>query len=70
VTLFFSRDGIPNLATVIPAMGHIDEILTDNTADQCYSPPIRAALTMGKQTLNRYYTKTNLSDVYRIAIGV
>ena len=69
-TLFFSRDGIPNLATVIPAMGHIDEVLTANTLDQQFSPPIRAALTMGKRTLTRYHTKTDLSDVYRIAIGV
>jgi hypothetical protein len=50
-------------------MGHIDEVLVANTADQQFSPPIRAALVMGKQTLDRYYTKTDLSDVYRIAIG-
>jgi hypothetical protein len=59
-TLFFSRDGIPNLATVIPAMGHIDEVLKANIVDQKYSGAIRAALTLGRQTLARYYTKTDL----------
>jgi hypothetical protein len=51
-------------------MGHINEVLTANTIDQHFSPPIRAALTMGKHTLTIYHTKTGLSDVYQIAIGV
>ena len=51
-------------------MGHIDKVLTANTVNQRFSPPIRAALTMGQRTLTRYYTKTDMSDVYRIAIGV
>lgn len=51
-------------------MGHIDEVLTANILDQHLSPPIRAALTMGKRTLTRYHNKTDLSDVYRIAISV
>jgi hypothetical protein len=51
-------------------MGHIDNVLTANTVDQCFSPPIRAALTMGQWTLTRYYTKTDMSDVYQIAMGV
>jgi hypothetical protein len=33
------------------------------------SKAIRAALALGKQTLNRYYNKTDHSDVYRIAMG-
>ena len=51
-------------------MGHIDEVLTANILDQHLSPPIWAALTMGKRTLTRYHNKTDLSDVYRIAISV
>ena len=66
--MFFSRD-IPNLATVIPAMGLIDSVLTASVANQRFTPAIRVALTMGKQTLTRYYTKTDMSDVYRIAMG-
>ena len=69
-TLFFSRDGIPNLATVIPAMDCIDEVLTTNAIDERLSVSIRAALAIGKRTLNRYYCKTALSDVYQIAMGM
>jgi hypothetical protein len=69
-TLFFSRDGTPNLATVIPAMDCIEEVLTTNAVDQKLSLSIRAALAIGKRTLNRYYCKTALSDVYRIAMGM
>jgi hypothetical protein len=67
-TLFFSR-GIPNIATVIPAMDHIDEVLECSASDAEFSTPIKAALIMGRKTLNRYYSSANLSEVYRIAMG-
>ena len=50
-------------------MSHIDSVLTANTANQHFSTPIRAALSMGQRTLTRYHLKTDLSDVYRIAMG-
>jgi hypothetical protein len=67
-TLFFSRS-MPNLATVIPAMDHIDEVLTTDSLSATYSPSIWAALSIGKKTLNRYYNVTDHSEVYRIAMG-
>ena len=67
-TLFFSR-GTPNLATVIPAMDLIDERLTTDSINRTLSVPIRAALGIAKTTMNKYYTKTDLSKVYRIAMG-
>ena len=69
-TLFFSHDGVPNIATIIPAMDCIDEVLATNALDARYSLSIQAALTLGKKTLNRYYSKTDLSEVYRIAMGM
>jgi hypothetical protein len=62
-TLFFSRNGIPNLATVIPAMNCINNVLTANSIDWEFSVPIWAALTC-------YYSKTDLLDVYWIAMGI
>jgi uncharacterized protein YjaG (DUF416 family) len=77
--LFFSRGAgkkehdeaqkVPNLATVIPAMDHIDTVLATNAIDNCYCLTVQAALTIGKKTLNHYYSKTDLSNVYRIAMG-
>ncbi|KAG5649124.1 hypothetical protein H0H81_006120, partial [Sphagnurus paluster] len=68
-TLFFSREGTPNLATVIPAMDHIDEVLATNALDNAkFSRPLQAALAMGKNTLNRYYSKTDDSDIYRVVM--
>lgn len=69
-TLYFSRGGTPNIATVIPAMDHIDEVLATSASDSEYSVSIlQAALAMGKKTPNRYYSKTDFSEVYRIAMG-
>lgn len=67
-TLFFSR-GTPNLATVIPAMDMIDQCLTNDSLNRKLSAPIRSAIGLAKKTLNKYYTKTDLSEVYRIAMG-
>jgi hypothetical protein len=66
-TLFFSRS-TPNLATVIPAMDHIDEMLTTQSQDLNFKPSICTALSIAKKTLN-YYNKTDHSEVYQIAMG-
>jgi hypothetical protein len=67
-TLFFSRS-TPNLATVIPAMDHIDAHLATASQDSNYSPAIRASLALGKAHLNKYYNMTDYSEVYRIAMS-
>ncbi|KIK32878.1 hypothetical protein CY34DRAFT_39087, partial [Suillus luteus UH-Slu-Lm8-n1] len=58
----------PNLATVIPAMDLIDEKLTSYSRNKKYSPAIRAAVRLAKETLNRYYELTDRSEVYHIAM--
>jgi hypothetical protein len=68
-TLFFSRS-TPNLATVIPAMDHIDEILTTQSSNRKLEASIRKAVSVAKRTLNKYYDKTDNSEVYRIAMGM
>ncbi len=68
-TLFFSR-GTPNLATVIPAMDHIDSILTTaNVSHHKYSNAIRVACGLAKRVLDLYYSLTDSSTTYRIAMG-
>ena len=66
-TQYFSRS-TPTLATVIPAMDHIDETLTSQSLDSDYEPAIRTALRLAKKVLNRYYSATDHSEVYRIAM--
>ena len=50
-------------------MDHIDTYLATATQNTRYSSSIRASLAIGKRTLNRYYNKTDHSEVYRIAMG-
>ena len=68
-TLFFSCS-TPSLATVIPAMNHIDETLTSHSLDLKFEPSIRAALGIAKKTLNQYYNATDQSEVYCITMGM
>jgi hypothetical protein len=51
-------------------MDHIDKVLA-SASDSPYkfSIGIRAALAIGKNAINRYYNKTDQSEVYRIAMG-
>jgi hypothetical protein len=37
--------------------------------NEAYSPAIRAALKLGTKLLNKYYSLTDNSEVYRIAMG-
>jgi hypothetical protein len=50
-------------------MDHINEYLATACQNMALSEAIRTALALGKQTLNRYYDKTDQSEVYRIAMG-
>jgi hypothetical protein len=51
-------------------MDHIDKGFTDKTQPESNThPAIRHALTLAKKTLNRYYSLTDESEVYRIAMG-
>lgn len=68
-TQFFSRGGTPALPTVIPAMDRIDEFLTGHSLDKTLKPPVAAMCKLAKDTLNRYYAKTDYSDAYRIAMS-
>ena len=51
-------------------MDHIDEHLATAALNLDYPLAIKAALAVGKATLNRYYNKTDHSEVYRIAMGM
>jgi hypothetical protein len=55
---------------VIPAMDHIDEHLATATLSADYSKAIKAALAIGKATLNWYYNKKDHSEIYRITMGM
>jgi hypothetical protein len=50
-------------------MDHIDWHLTTATRDNCLKPCIQAAVAMGKKLLNKYYSYTDHSELYRIAMG-
>lgn len=50
-------------------MDHIDEHLATAAIEKKYPLAIKAALAIGKKTLNRYYDKTDQSEVFRIAMG-
>jgi hypothetical protein len=54
---------------VIPVMDHIDQHLATAATNEAYPLALKAALAIGKKTLNRYYGKTDHSEVYRIAMG-
>lgn len=68
-TLIFSKS-TPNLAYVIPAMDRIDSHLaTVSVNEDKYAGAIRGTCKLAKKHLNVYYSLTDLSSTYRIAMG-
>lgn len=55
---------------VIPAMDFIDTSFTNSILEKdSVDAAIRAAIRLAKKTLNRYYSLTDASNLYRIAMG-
>ena len=50
-------------------MDRMHDELTTAADDQTVMPALRAALRIGKKLLNKYYSLTDHSDVYRISVG-
>jgi hypothetical protein len=67
-TLFFSQDKVSTIAHVIPTMDRIDLMLSGVTSEPL-SPSVKHALTFAHKSINKYYSKTDVSNVYRIAMG-
>ena len=67
-TLFFSRS-TPNLAIVIPAMDKIDRRFNDILKKSTIDNSIKSAVHLALATLNRYYSLTDASEVYWIAMS-
>jgi hypothetical protein len=66
--LEFSSD-TPCIANVIPAMDRMHADLVAACKNENYSTAIRAALEIGKKLLDKYYSITDNSEVYRIAMS-
>lgn len=50
-------------------MDHIDQHLATATRNENLKPCIQAAVAMGKKLLNKYYSYTDHSELYRIAMS-
>ncbi|KAJ6536105.1 hypothetical protein B0H19DRAFT_884758, partial [Mycena capillaripes] len=66
-TLFFSSDSMSTIANVVSTMDVIDNIL-ESRGERELRPGVIHAVSLGRNTLQRYYVKTGLSDVYGLAL--
>jgi hypothetical protein len=67
-TLFFSGN-TASIVAVIPAMDRLHNTLNLQTKKE-YHPSILIAMKLAQKKLDRYYSITDLSSVYRIAMGM
>ena len=54
---------------VILAMNYINQELMTYLCDKKYLPSIHSGVSLAKETLNHYYSRTDTSEVYQIAMG-
>jgi hypothetical protein len=50
-------------------MDKVDRRLSAASVNPAYSPAIRKACALAKELLNKYYSLTDASNMYRIAMG-
>jgi hypothetical protein len=50
-------------------MDKLDRNLQEGIKNLKTHPAIKVALRLGKKKLNKYYSRTDLSETYRIAMG-
>ncbi|KAF6755523.1 hypothetical protein DFP72DRAFT_811323 [Ephemerocybe angulata] len=67
-TLYFSRESSPSIPSVIPAIDIVDSFLATCTTDPALSPALKLAFSLGKDLLNKYYSLSDMSNIYRIAM--
>jgi hypothetical protein len=63
-----SSSSVPRLYGVIPIMDKLTQALDNFPSDSSLLPAIRAAATRGRVVLNKYYSLTDDSIMYRLAI--
>ena len=68
MTLKFSKDSESTISQVIPRMDVIDDFLSQNPKHDLHAA-VKASLKLAQATLNCYYSRTDESNVYRIAMG-
>ncbi|KAJ7811786.1 hypothetical protein B0H14DRAFT_2313592, partial [Mycena olivaceomarginata] len=69
-TLLFSSDK-STIANVITTMDKVDDLITTTiVSTQPSGRTKRVALGLAKATMNKYYSATDKSNVYRIAMGM
>jgi hypothetical protein len=79
-TLYFSSEKHCTITQVIPTMDKIDDIITATVVSSAPSTgapnkriihgSIRSALKLAKKVMNKYYSATDDSKVYRVAMGM
>ncbi|KAJ6601530.1 hypothetical protein B0H10DRAFT_1659087, partial [Mycena sp. CBHHK59/15] len=76
-TLYFSSETHCTITQVIPTMDRIDDLITATIVNPSRTsgpskwalhPSILSALQLAKSMLNKYYSHTDSSNVYRIAM--
>ena len=67
-TLYFSSNAA-NISAVIPAMDQIDSGL-NTQANRPLHTSIKVAMKLAQRKINRYYSLTDLSSIYRISMGM
>ena len=55
--------------SVIPYMDILTDLLDSSKDNAALKPIIRCAAARGLQMLNKYYSKTDSSEIYRIAMS-
>ncbi|TDL14850.1 hypothetical protein BD410DRAFT_733533 [Rickenella mellea] len=63
-----SKSAVPLVHEVIPLIDSLTDTLAAAVIDEALHPVVRAAMARGVEVLNKYYSKTDDSIMYRLAM--
>ncbi|KAF8144687.1 hypothetical protein K438DRAFT_1453928, partial [Mycena galopus ATCC 62051] len=77
-TLYFSNENHCTITQVLTTMDKIDDLITATVVTSSLQPggapkrvlhsSIKSALKLARSTMNKYYSRTDESNIYRIAM--
>ncbi|EHS63638.1 uncharacterized protein PGTG_21726 [Puccinia graminis f. sp. tritici CRL 75-36-700-3] len=70
ITLQISTPGSARLSNIVVFIDQITEHLSTAISGTKYPPVLRNACQVGLKLTNKYYSLTDMSPLYRIAIGM
>jgi hypothetical protein len=69
ITEIISQSNIPLIHEVIPLIDMVQNMVDNIREDKKIHPVVRSAVQCASKVVDKYYSKTDEAEIYRVAMG-